>query len=63
MLSNTIAISPTDQWKLCDYHLTPPLVDQFSLGVYQDIPAAGLNASAEIYYKQLTHVVDYKDVV
>ncbi len=61
MLSNTIAISPTDQWKLCDYHLTPPLVDQFSLGVYQDIPAAGLNASAEIYYKQLTHVVDYKD--
>jgi hypothetical protein len=61
MLSNTIAISPTDQWKLCDYHLTPPLVDQLSLGYYQDIPAAGLNISAEVYYKQLKNVVEYKD--
>jgi len=61
MLSNTIAISPTDQWKLSDYHLRPPVVDQFSLGYYQDLPAAGLNTSAEIYYKQLKDVVDYKD--
>jgi len=61
MLSNTIAISPTDQWKLSDYHLRPPFVDQFSLGYYQDIPGAGLNTSAELYYKQLSDVVDYKD--
>jgi hypothetical protein len=61
MLSNTIAISPTDQWKLCDYHISPPLVDQFSLGYYQNIPGVGVNASAEIYYKQFTNVVDYKD--
>jgi hypothetical protein len=61
MLSNTIAISPTDQWKLSDYHLKPPFVDQFSLGYYQDIPGAGLNTSAEIYYKQIKDVVDYKD--
>ncbi len=61
MLSNTIAIAPTDQWKLCDYHLTPPLVDQFSLGYYLDLPGLGINTSAEIYYKQLAHVVDYKD--
>jgi len=61
MLSNTIAISPTDQWKLSDFHLRPPFVDQFSLGYYQDIPGVGLNTSAEIYYKQLKDVVDYKD--
>jgi hypothetical protein len=61
MLSNTIAISPTDQWKLSDYHLRPPFVDQFSLGYYQDLPAVGLKTSAEIYYKQLNDVVDYKD--
>jgi len=61
MLSNTIAISPTDQWKLCDYHLIPPLVDQFSFGYYQNMPDVGVNASAEIYYKQLKNVVDYKD--
>jgi hypothetical protein len=61
MLSNTIAISPTDQWKLCDYHIKPPVVDQFSLGFYKDLPDAGLNTSLEVYYKQLAHVVDYKD--
>jgi len=61
MLSNTIAMAPTDQWKLCDYHIIPPLVDQFSLGYYQDIPGAGLSTSAEIYYKQLANIVDYKD--
>ncbi len=61
MMSNTVAISPTDQWKLCDYHLRPPLVDQFSIGYYQDIPDLGVNASAEMYYKQLRDVVEYKD--
>lgn len=61
MLSNTIAISPTDQWKLCDYHIDPPLVDQLSCGYYQDMPGAGLNASVEVYFKQLANVVEYKD--
>lgn len=61
MLSNTIAISPTDQWKLVDYHLSPPEVDQYSLGYYQKFPNLGLNASFEAYYKQLRNVLDYKD--
>jgi hypothetical protein len=61
MLSNTFAISPTDQWKLCDYHLQPPRVDQYSMGFYKDLPEVGVNASLEIYYKKLAHVVDYKD--
>jgi hypothetical protein len=61
MMSNTIAISPTDQWKLCDYHIAPPHVDQISLGYYKDLPGVGVNASVEVYYKKLANVVDYKD--
>ena len=61
MLSNTIAISPTDQWKLCDYNITPPFVDQVSLGFYQDFPRGGLNTSLEVYYKSIHDVVDYRD--
>jgi hypothetical protein len=61
MLSNTIAISPTDQWKLCDYNITPPFVDQLSLGFYQDFPRGGLNTSLEVYYKSIKDVVDYRD--
>ena len=61
MLSNTVAISPTDQWKLCDYHLTPPFVDQVSLGYYQDFLRQSLNTSLEVYHKWVSNVVEYKD--
>lgn len=61
MLSNTIAISPTDQWKLCDYHITPPYVDQLSVGYYQDFPRKSLSTSLELYHKWVSNVVDYRD--
>ena len=61
MLSYTVAISPTDQWKLVDYNIKPPFVDQFSLGFYQDFPRGGVNTSLEVYYKSITDVVDYRD--
>jgi hypothetical protein len=61
MLSNTIAISPTDQWKLVDYHLRPPFVDQYSAGYYQNLPNLGINTSLEAYYKKAKDVLDYKD--
>lgn len=61
MMSNTIAISPTDQWKLCDYHIEPPYVDQVSMGYYLDIPKGSLSTSLEVYYKSISNVIDYKD--
>jgi len=61
MLSNTVAISPTDQWKLCDYNIVPPYVDQVSMGFYQDFPRGGVNTSIEVYYKTIKDVVDYRD--
>ena len=61
MLSNTIAISPTDQWKLCDYHIKPPFSDQLSVGYYQDLPLTDLNTSVEIYYKRIHNAIDFKD--
>jgi len=61
MLSNTVAISPTDQWKLCDFNISPPYVDQLSLGFYQDFPRGGLNTSLEVYYKKINDVIDYRD--
>ena len=61
MLSNTIAISPTDQWKLCDFHIEPPYSDQITTGFYKDLPLAGINTSLELYYKNIHNVVDFKD--
>lgn len=61
MLSNTIAVSPIDQWKLTDEHITPPYMDQLSLGYYQDLPKWNLNTSLEVYHKWVSDVVEYRD--
>ena len=61
MLSNTLAVSPTDQWKLCDYHISPPHTDQFSVGFYKDFEKTDISFSTEVYYKKTKDIIEYKD--
>jgi hypothetical protein len=61
MLSNTVTISPTDQWKLCDYYIDPQTSYQVTGGAYHIFPRMGLSASIELYYKYSKDIVEYKD--
>jgi hypothetical protein len=61
MLSNTVALSPTDKWKLCDYNIEPMEGNQFSLGVYSNLVAGLIETSVEGYYKKVNKLVEYKD--
>ena len=61
MISNTTAISPTDIWKLSNRYLKPTASDQFSVGVYKSMARNRLETSAEVYYKFLSNIVDYKN--
>jgi TonB dependent receptor-like, beta-barrel/CarboxypepD_reg-like domain len=61
LLSNTIAISPTDVWKLSDTHLKPMRGDQYSLGFYKNIMQGSCEISIETYFKNVNNLVDYKD--
>ncbi len=61
MLSNTVSISPIDRWKLVDNHISPPVSDQLSLGLYRNMNNAALETSVEIYYKNSRNIVEYKD--
>ena len=61
MLSNTVTISPTDQWKLSDYYIDPQSSYQATGGVYHIFPKLGLSSSVELYYKYSTDIVEYKD--
>lgn len=61
MLSNTVSISPTDQWKLSDYHLAPPEGNQYTCGVFHIWPRWGLSGSVEAYYKHTKNIVEYRD--
>jgi hypothetical protein len=60
LLSNSTSISPTDTWKLSDYYLKPQVGDQFALGFYKVMFKKSIETSAEIYYKSITGMVDYK---
>lgn len=61
MLSNTVAISPTDQWKLVSSHITPPLVDQVAIGWYKNLFKSKIETNIEFYQKWINNIVEYKD--
>lgn len=61
MLSNTVTISPTDQWKLSDYYIDPQSSYQYTGGIYHIFPKLGLSSSVELYYKTSNDIVEYKD--
>jgi len=61
MLSNTIAISPTDKWKLSNYNIEPMTGNQFSLGFYANLENQKYELSIEGYYKKIDNLVEYKD--
>ncbi len=60
LLSNSTTISPTDTWKLCDYYIKPQVGDQVAAGFYEMIDKKGIEVSAEIYYKWIRDMVDFK---
>jgi hypothetical protein len=60
LLSNSTSISPTDTWKLCDYYLKPQLGDQIAIGFYEMLFTNNFEVSAELYYKGIRNMVDFK---
>ncbi len=60
LLSNATSISPTDTWKLCDYYLKPEVGDQYAAGFYQMLFENSFETSAEVYYKEIKDMIDFK---
>lgn len=60
LLSNSTSISPTDTWKLSDYYLKPQIGDQVAAGFYKILFQNRFEFSAELYYKGIRNMVDFK---
>lgn len=60
LLTNSAAISPTDIWKLSDYHLSPQVGDQIAAGYYELLRRRHFEFSAEVYYKTIRNMIDFK---
>lgn len=60
MISNTVAVSPLDSWKLSDSYIRPQVGDQYSIGYYHNLRGNTIELSAEAYYRTLQNQLDYK---
>ncbi len=61
MLSNTLAISPFYKWYPISFHLKPMTGNQLSGGYYALFFQNRLEFSAEVYYKTVNNLVQFKD--
>lgn len=61
LISNTTTIAPTDVWKLSDPYIKPQEVEQYSGGIFRNFANNSIEASVEVFYKDIKNLIDYKD--
>lgn len=61
LISNTIAPAPTDIWKLSDTYIPPSTTNQYTLGYYRNIKENTWELSGEVYYKDISNNIQYKN--
>ncbi|OAV71906.1 Outer membrane receptor for ferrienterochelin and colicins [Bacteroidales bacterium Barb6] len=61
LASNSSAGSPLDIWFQATPHVKPQMCDQFAAGYFRNFADNEYEASAEVYYKDLRDVIDFKD--
>jgi len=61
LISNTSVAIPSDIWKLSSPFLNPLVADQVSMGYYRNFKNNSIETSAELYYKSLKNIVEYKN--
>ena len=60
-VSNNAVISPAETWKAADYYLKPLINNQVALGISSNSLISDYNFSAEVYYKDLQNLIEYKN--
>lgn len=62
-LTNTTSSMPTDRWQVSNKYLKPQIVDQASIGYFQNFFSNMFETSIETFYKSFTNMTDYKEGV
>lgn len=61
LISSSSITLPTDLWYPVTARVKPGISDQVSIGYYHVLPASGISFIAEAYYKNLNHLLEYKE--
>ncbi len=60
-LTNATASTPTDVWIMSTENIAPQTANQLSLGYFKNFKDNVYEASAEVYYKGMDNVIDYRN--
>jgi hypothetical protein len=52
---------PTDTWTITEPYILPAVGDQVVLGYFKNFKRGAYETSAEVYYKQVKNVLEFKD--
>jgi len=61
LLSNTMAVTPIDLWKPSSINIRPQYSNQYSIGFFKNFLENSIETSVEVYYKDITDLLEYKD--
>lgn len=61
LISNTTSALPIDYWQVSNTYLKPLKAKNFSIGYFKNFNMNLWETSAEVYYRDLDNVVEYKD--
>lgn len=61
LAQNSTAGTPLDVWFPSNPNIHPQISDQVSAGYFRNLPGDKLEASVELYYKEMGNSIDFKD--
>ena len=61
LISNTTSATPIDLWQVSNEYLPPQIADNYSLGYFINIKDNRWETSAEVFYKKMENLIEYKD--
>jgi hypothetical protein len=61
LVSNSTAVSPVDIWQPSGKYFKPQIADQWAAGNFSDLKDNKYSMSAELFYKRIQNIVDFKD--
>ncbi len=61
ILSNSTVVMPTDTWTTSDLYIKPAMGDQVMLGYFKNFRRGALETSVELYYKEASNVMEFKN--
>lgn len=60
-ISNTTTPTPVDLWQVSNEYFPPQVADNYSLGYFANLKDNTWETSAEVFYKDMDNLIEYKD--